>query len=853
LSLKILRVLEVLAVAVVVAFLTYAYVNFSGGLPYSLLEDLHRVFNRNFEVLRYVWVSDGLGRPNDKFAFTTIYVLPAFMRLLGADLNVAGFTLLLTLWVLGGCSVYVVAERFSGSRLTGLTAMVIYLGSPVALRSLWSSLEYSTLYVLTPLVLLTVDEAYKRKSVSYGFYTALASTILSGALTKLGNLTVLTLTVLAYFTVRTRGRTVELKWTAMFLTLTGFSWLIMNAWWITPASSLNVEDFNIICLTALPIAASTLLIIFEAGKLSLIQALAVLTPAIVLMDPQAIVTSNVASDVLAVTSTCISLLTALGAKRLSEKISDYISISLVVDGDGGREYDLVKPLILLIVSSIIVYQGLTIPLSWVNSLNIPEQYRELNRILQPGDYRVLTMPVTSGELYYSWSDRRYGKPIENLILENPVVYGYEFKTLNNLTGRMEFWKILSALNVGFIVLHYDIDYGRVQAVNPRLIEARLNYSFIVNPNLADGIVNLSSEDVKPIMGDLGFIQIVNFNPEKRYEVEARCVESGEAQSKIHLYACGESWTSEQPVFNGTFSFAYTLPAVSNWLEYNYLEFWIKVNGSREASIQIQDVFGGWALWRLDLKGEDWNLEVVRLNDAALDVGLDRSKVVAIVFSIHAPPGRMVEAEVGGIFLDKGVKAEVKPLELSVKFERQFTVYRLRDEFKTSKIHLVEEALNCEGEVFENLLKSEFDPRRKAYVDGEAMEISHTKLDYVEENPTCYKVTVDSFQGRILIVLNEAFNPDWRLYVGEPNLLNILTGAEQQNVKHVKVNGFLNGWYVENREGKPLKITIVYRPQLLMETLRITSIIFTILSFTATSKSKFRKHLHFKPSPFIKKA
>jgi len=130
LSPKILKVLEVLAVAVVVAFLTYAYVNFLGGLPYSLLEDLHQVFNRDFEVLRYVWVSDGLGRPNDEFAFTTIYVLPAFMRLLGADLNVAGFTLLLTLWVLGGCGVYVVAERFSGSRLNRFNGYGHILGFP---------------------------------------------------------------------------------------------------------------------------------------------------------------------------------------------------------------------------------------------------------------------------------------------------------------------------------------------------------------------------------------------------------------------------------------------------------------------------------------------------------------------------------------------------------------------------------------------------------------------------------------------------------------------------------------------------------------------------------------------------
>jgi hypothetical protein len=834
LSPKIERALEALAMVFVATFLTYAYTAFLSGLPYGLLTDLHQVLKRDFEVLKYCWISDELGKPNDRLAFATICVLPAFMRLLGADLNAIGFTLLLTLWVLGGCPIYILAKRFSGSRLAGLTAMLIYLGSAVALRGLWHGLEASALYVLTPLVLLVVDEAYKRGSISYGFYTALASTLLSGALIKLGNLTALTLTVLAYFIVRTRGKTLGLKWMVMFLTLAGFSWLIMNAWWIATPPGLNVEGFSPLCLTVFPIAASTFLLLFEAGKLSLVQALAVVALVVVLMDPQTAVSSNVTPDVSAITSTCISLLVALGAKRFSERLSDYISVSLVIDEDCAREYDLVKPFIFLLVSGIVVYQGLTIPLSWTSSLNVPEQYEELSQLLQLEDCRVLTMPITSGEFYYGWSDRKYEKPVENLILDNPIVYGDYFKALNNLTGRAEFWKVLSALDAGFIMLHYDIDWDRVQAVNPWLIEARLNYSFIVSPNLVDGAVNVSSEDVEPITRDLGFIQVVNFNPERHYEAEARYIEVEEAQSEIHLYACGESWTSEQPAFNGTFSFAYTLPAVSNWLEYNYLEFWIKVNGSNTADIQIQDAFGRWAVWRLDLREQSWNLATVRLSDATLDIGLDRSRVVAIVFSMHAPPGGIVEAEVGGIFLDKGVEAEVTPLELFVKFDQQFTVYRLRDEFKTSKIYLVKEALRYEGDIFENLLKSEFDPKSKAYVEDAVMQVSHTKLDYIEENPTYYKVTVDYFQDRILIVLNEWFDPGWRLYIGDPNLVDILTGTEQQDVKHVKVNGFFNGWYIENGEEKPLTITIVYRPQLLMEMLRAVSMVFAISGFIIIS-------------------
>lgn len=795
--------------------------------------DTHQLSKRNFEALKYGWVSEGLGKPNDKLAFTVIYALSAFLNRLGVNLHTVCLILLLILWILGGGSMYLLAKRFSGSRLAGLTAMLIYLGAATALRGLWYGLDASALYVLTPIVLLTVDEAYKKKDISHGFYMALASTILSGALVKLDNLVVLTLAILAYFIAKACEKNVELKLLVLFLTISGASWFIMNAWWVVIPPGLNVESFNPLCLTVFPITVLTFLLLLKIDKLNTMQTLATIAPAILLMDPRGAISSNITSDALAIISIDISLLVAVGLKRFSEKFSDYISISLVVEGDknNAKEYDLLKPFTFLLASGIILYQGLTFPLSWTNSLNIPEYYGDLNSQLPSGSYRVLIMPVTRGEVYYSWSSRKYGKPVESLILDKSIVYGCDFTVLNNLAGRAEFWKILSALNIKFIIVHYDIDQDVWQAANPWLIETKLNYSFMVNPNLANGIVNVTSEAVKPLMENLGFTQLVNFNPEKYCEVEVRYVDVEEAQSEIHLYAYGEAWISEQPNMNQTFSFGYVLPTISNWLDYNYLEFWIKVNGSNTATIQIQDVFGRWALWQLDLKEEDWNLAIIRLNDANLDNGLDRSRVVTIIFSIHAPLGKTVKAEVGGIFLDRGIMAEVKPLELIGKLNQQLTVYRLQGEFEVPKIYVVEEALKHEGGVFENLLKDDFDPRNEAYVDDEAMQVSHTKLNYVEEDPTRYRIIVDDFQDRFLIVLNEKFDSGWSLYIGESNLISMLIGSEQQNVKHVKINGFLNGWYVEDEEAKPLKITVVYRPQLLLETLRIISTVFAISCFT----------------------
>ncbi|MEM2448170.1 MAG: hypothetical protein QXT14_04375 [Candidatus Bathyarchaeia archaeon] len=825
------RTLETSIVILLVMLTTYAYVVILGGLPYDLLMDAYGLLKRNFELVNYCWISEGLGRANDRLAFTTSYILLALLNSLGVDLSSACLIFLLLLWVLGGGSMYLLVKRFSRSRLTGLTAMFIYLGAATALRGLWRSLDASALYVLMPLVLLTVDEAHKRRDPLYGFYTALTCTLFSGALAKLGNLAVLILTILAYFTVKTYGEDVKLKTVMLFLTTAGFSWLMMNIWWIAIPPSLNVESFNPICLIAFPVSALTLLLASRVDKMDMIQALAIISPALVLMDPREVVSLNVSPEVLAIISVDATILVALGLKRFSEVFSNYISISLVLEGDGVREYDLVKPVVFLIASGVILYQGLTIPPLWTSSLNIPEYYGELAHLLPPGDYRILTMPVTWGEVFYYWSDRKYEKPVESLVLDKSTVYGREFTVLNDLTRKAGFWRILSTLNVKFILLHYDVSQDDLQNVDPRLIETRLNYSFIVEPSLANGIVNVASEAVKPITRDLGFVQLINFNPETYHYIEARCVEEGEAQSEIHLFAYGEACASEEPNLNQTFSFAYILPRAMNWLDYNYLEFWIKINSSDTITIQVQDVFGHWALWRLNLKERDWNLAIIRLNDADLDVGLDRSKVAAIVFSVHSKIGRIVEVEVGGIFLDEGVVLGAKPIELFGKFNHQLTVYRLLDGFETPNVYAVEEVLKSEGDIFENILKDEFDPRSKAYVDGEILQVSHAELEYVKLEPTKYRVTVHNFQDRFLIVLSEKFDPGWALYVGEPDLMNMLIEAKHQNVKHVKVNGFLNGWYIEAEEVKPLTLTIVYRPQLQLEVLRIVSTVFMILSIT----------------------
>ncbi|MCD6444215.1 hypothetical protein J7L70_04355 [Candidatus Bathyarchaeota archaeon] len=841
-SSKIKTVVEVLAVIVFIALLTHVYCTILGGIPYELLETVFKRANVDLTYGTQAWVDEDLGSPNKSLHLALVNLFLSFLTSTGLSVYSTGVVFLTLLWVSGGLSVYVLFKRLMSSRSAALIASVAYLGSPLAIKCLWNGLETALFYALIPVAITLADKGFRKNSMYYGFYVALAATILSGGVYRLDLLTLFILTIPSYLValITDQWDLAKFKWITTFTSSTVLCWIPMNLWLII-ISPVFYENFNVEYLVVAPLFFLLILTALKVKNSNVLQASAVLLiTVIMLFDPQGIVSTNVYPDALTLLCVSLSLSLASCLKRLLQRLEDYLSMTLIIESDEGikRKYNLSKPIFCIIVIGLIISQGVAVSLAWYNDLNIPSLYVKLNKALPKGHYRVLTLPITCREIFYNWSPRSYSEHIESIVLNKSVISGCDHVYLNELSTKKGFWKLLSIFDIKFLMLHMDINCEKTKCVNPKILKnsiekTRLSYENAVFPHVRNGSVELSY--VKSLTEDFGFVHLVNYNSSKIHRVEARVSNTKEAQSKIHIYALGAIAQSNEPILNGTFSFAYD-PRVLEWSEYRYLELWIKVNGSHEVEIQLYDAFYNWSLWKVEVEEQVWSLVTIRLDKPDVYGGLDESKVCMVVFSVRAPPDRIVEVEVGGIFLDYGYEVRVakKPEPLKIFMEKpELVIYELPDRFRNPKIYTVERTIplnNTGRSTCEIFLSEEFDPQTSAFVEKEELNVFRVKISYSERGPLHYGVTVYRPTGPFLLVLNERFDPGWSIYIEEPSLIDVFMGMEARNTEHLRVNGFFNGWYIKPG-GETLTLVILYRPQVLLEVFKTISLGFAVVGLT----------------------
>lgn len=838
---RIKTVIEGLALIAFISLLTYLYRTALGGIPPELLETS---FKRTRVDLAYgvqAWMEEGLGSPNKSLHLAPVNLFLSFLTSHGLSAYSAGALLLTILWTSGGLSIYLLAKRLTNSRPAALIASVAYLGSPLAVRYLWVDLETAAFYTLIPIAVTLTDRGFRKNSLYYGFYVALAAAILSSGVHSLELLTLFTLTVMSYPTAHIVDRRdfSKVKWVIAFTSSVLFCWVFMNLW-LTAVSPVAYNIPDIQYLSAVLLFLLITLLTLKAEKFNVLETFAVLLiAAIMLFDIHGIM-ANTSPIVSALLCMSLSLSLAPCAKLLLQRLEEYFSVTLIVERDKHpeREVNLSRPAICIVATAFIVSQGIAAN-TWCKDLGIPEPYTELNDALPEGYYRVLSLPVACGQVYYNWSPKGYYGHVESLMLDRPVISGCSYAYLNELCVKRGFWKLLSVLDAKLLILHMDVDHRKTECVNPRELRSgiennRLSYDTIVLPHIQNGSVELSG--VTSLTEDFGFIHLVHYNTSRIHRVEARVVSPETAQSKIHIYGLGATARSNDPILNNTFSFAYD-PKLSDWSGYRYLELWIKVNGSYEVEVQLYDVFYNWSLWKVDVEERVWNLVAIRLDKPDVYGGLDRSRIGTVVFSIRGPSDRLVEVEVGGMFLDPGYETKIvrepEPLEIFMQ-KPQFIIYELPDGFRNPRIYTVDRTipLNSTKKLFDKFLSEKFDPRTSVFIEGERLNVSHVEISYSERSPLQYRVTVYNPTEPFLLVLNERFDPGWSLYIGEPGLLDVLTGREGVNVRHLRVNGFFNGWYVKPPKGVTfLLLIILYKPQVLLDILKNLSLGFAVAGLT----------------------
>ena len=110
------------------------------------------------------------------------------------------------------------------------------------------------------------------------------------------------------------------------------------------------------------------------------------------------------------------------------------------------------------------------------------------------------------------------------------------------------------------------------------------------------------------------------------------------------------------------------------------------------------------------------------------------------------------------------------------------------------------------------------------------------IEYRQINPTKYEVKITSASEPFFLILNEKFNPDWKIYQKDAvtetgnakanylttikegiqdNFLNTLFSKALPEEAHLNVNGYANAWLIDpSKYGRQQKFTAVieYWPQ-----------------------------------------
>ncbi len=97
---------------------------------------------------------------------------------------------------------------------------------------------------------------------------------------------------------------------------------------------------------------------------------------------------------------------------------------------------------------------------------------------------------------------------------------------------------------------------------------------------------------------------------------------------------------------------------------------------------------------------------------------------------------------------------------------------------------------------------------------ESSQSSSTVPAYTVEqsSPWSTRVRIET-QSPCFLVLNQAFDPGWRMYEGSPGWAQVLLGSQQLPAEHIEVNGYANGWYID--QPGEYDLTLYYWPQTLL--------------------------------------
>ncbi len=114
------------------------------------------------------------------------------------------------------------------------------------------------------------------------------------------------------------------------------------------------------------------------------------------------------------------------------------------------------------------------------------------------------------------------------------------------------------------------------------------------------------------------------------------------------------------------------------------------------------------------------------------------------------------------------------------------------------------------------------------VRDDAIKIESAKITYKKLNAASYKIATDDLADGKVMIFNQAFNRQWRLY----------DESKESSFSHFRIDGYANAWYLPG--GRKYNLVLVYEPQTLFEKGTKVSILVAIMLLATYVLSRFRE-------------
>jgi hypothetical protein len=503
---------------------------------------------------------------------------------------------------------------------------------------------------------------------------------------------------------------------------------------------------------------------------------------------------------------------------------------------------------------------------WTYSkMKVPSYYEETDTWIstQEGDFRIIHLPmVTSVGVKYNWTYGYIGEDISWMLFQKPSISGQTaipfvddiyLKIPDLLTSDVNnFWKLLSILNVKYVVLHNDIDANFVSRFapkgvpNPGDIACLMNYTYQpknVDAKNASLLLTplIDSESIKNwsiVWAENGALSL-DYN--NKIEGNASIVLIGKSQSE------------------GNFGLKYDL-STYNWSKAEFLHFWVNSNITSNYYIEIRDESGNRDTWdgRIDpiysitpSETSTWKHIVLPLNKPTKELLLNKPEVLhparshlgkprQILFSVvNLNPLESLSLRIDNVCLDAGEPVPINNIRFVISFDKLY-IYENEGfvpHIYASNRFIVVKDLEA---MFEEIKKPSFHPDDTIiFIETQPNVNKIPILEFINDtlykpditfkkvNPTKYTVQVNS-SNSFFLVFSESYHKDWVAYVDGQQILNEY---------HFVANGYANAWYI-NKTGT-YTITLEFWPQKLFYIGSSISITTLILCILYISKNKIK--------------